>query len=32
MKGFQDGVARKKGRQVTLRVTEIPHIKPKRPS
>ncbi|MGC2527555.1 MAG: hypothetical protein WA639_07395 [Candidatus Acidiferrum sp.] len=31
MEGFRDAIARKKGRQVALRVTEIPRVKPMRP-
>ena len=31
MEGFQEAVARKKGRKVALRVTEIPRVKPIRP-
>ena len=31
MEGFQEAVARKKGRKVALRVTEIPRVKPMRP-
>src|SRR5207302_7367293 len=31
MEGFQEAVARKKGRKVALRVTEIPRGKPMRP-
>ncbi len=30
MEGFQEAVARKKGRKVALRVTEIPRVKPMR--
>jgi hypothetical protein len=32
MEGFRVAIARKKGRQVALRVTEIPRVKPKRKS
>ncbi len=31
MEGFRDAIARKKGHNVTLRVTEIPRVKPMRP-
>jgi putative transcriptional regulator len=31
MEGFQDAIARKKGKKVALRVTEIPRVKPMRP-
>lgn len=31
MEGFQDAIARKKGRRAALRVTEIPRVKPMRP-
>ena len=31
MEDFQEAVARKKGRKVALRVTEIPRVKPMRP-
>jgi putative transcriptional regulator len=31
MEGFRDAIARKKGRAVALRVTEIPRVKPMRP-
>lgn len=31
MEGFRDAIARKKGKSVSLRVTEIPRVKPMRP-
>lgn len=31
MEGFQDAIARKKGRRVGLRLTEIPRVKPMKP-
>jgi putative transcriptional regulator len=31
MEGFRDAIARKKGHAVSLRVTEIPRVKPMRP-
>jgi putative transcriptional regulator len=31
MEGFQDAIARKKGQPVSLRVSEIPRVKPMRP-